>query len=238
MIAVTASISEKAANRWVEWLAAVDFDAFSIQRNFPENIGLVAAYQQQYELNRNGDEFLAFVHDDVQILEPFEERVEAEFADPKVAIVGMGGSKGIGQGDIYKIPYAIQQLARIDYMSNQTDAEIHGRRFTYTTDVAVIDGFFCAVRTSFLDEVGGFKWIMEGTRFHNWDNAICLEAWRRGYKVRMVGLSCTHHGGGTSTTAEYAQSCKDWGTTIEEEHRAPHVWLYNRYRDLLPLRLK
>ena len=244
MIAVTASVSEAKGGLWK--VRIFDHEPtlhwFVYNNEPPNNIGLVPAYQRIYENWSKPDVanpgIIAFSHDDWEPHEPWVTRIEAEFADPKVAIVGMGGAKGIGHEHIYKIPYAIQQLARVDYMSNQTDAEIHGRRFTGATDVAVIDGFFCAIRTSFLDEIGGFKWIMEGTRFHNWDNAICLEAWRRGYKVRMVGISCTHHGGGTSTSAEYAQSCKDWGTTIEEEHRAPHRWLYSRYVDLLPLRIK
>lgn len=236
MIAVTASISEKAANQWVKWLEVQDFFGFSIHRNFPENIGLVAAYQQQYELNRYGDDILAFVHDDVQILEPFAERIEAEFADPQVAIVGMGGAKGIGVDDIYKRPYAISQLQRIGYRSNQTDWEIHGARETGACDVAVVDGFFMAVRTSFLDQIGGWKWFPH--RFHMYDVALCLMAHRHGWKVRMVGVSVTHHGGGTSTTADYVQDCRDRGTSVEAEHTEPHVWCYNEFRDLLPLRVK
>lgn len=236
MIAVTASISQKAANRWVEWLNAVDFDAWSIERNYPVNIGLVAAYQKGYETNRTSDDILAFIHDDVQMLEPFADRVEAEFADPKVAIVGLGGAKGIGTDDLYRTPYKIQQLQRIDYMSNQTDAEIHGKRFTGACDVAVVDGFFMAVRTSFLDEIGGFKWFPH--RFHCYDVALGLMAHRHGYKVRIVGVSCTHHGGGTSTTADYVQDCKDRGTSVAAEHTEPHLWMYDEFRAELPLRVR
>lgn len=237
MIAVTASIKPSVAVFDANIYGNISSDW---HLNEP-NIGLVSAYQILYERNRShGHELMVFMHDDISIHDTdWPHLVAKEFGlDPKVAIVGLGGSKGIGHSDIYRTPYAIHQLARVDYMSNQTDAEIHGRRFTGATDVAVIDGFFCAVRTSFLDEIGGFKWIMEGTRFHNWDNAMCLEAWRRGYRVRMTGISCTHHGGGTSTTAEYAQSCRDWGTTIEREHQEPHIWLYSRYQDLLPLRIR
>ena len=71
-----------------------------------------------------------------------------------------------------------------------------------------------------------------------YDVALCLMAHRHGWKVRMVGVNCTHHGGGTSTTADYVQDCKDRGTSVEAEHTEPHVWCYNEFRDVLPLRIK
>lgn len=235
MIAVTASISENAAATWMERLLVhEDMDA-TVHANFPENDGLVPAYQALYEQNRKHD-IIAFTHDDWESHEPWVARIEAEFSDPQVAIVGMGGAKGIGVDDIYKRPYQINQLQRIGYRSNQTDWEIHGARETGACDVAVCDGFFLAVRTSFLDQIGGWKWFPH--RFHMYDVALCLMAHRHGWKVRMVGVNCTHHGGGTSTTADYVQDCRDRGTSVEAEHTEPHKFVYNEFRDLLPLRVK
>jgi hypothetical protein len=51
----------------------------------------------------------------------------------------------------------------------------------------------------------------------------------------MVGASCTHHGGGTSTKPEYAKAKWLAGGTMEEDHQAPHRWLYEEYRDVLPI---
>lgn len=236
MIAVTASISDKAAQVWLDRIAKHE-DSFKDLRPYinSPNIGLVAAYQLLYEGARNKD-IIAFTHDDWEPHEPWVARVEAEFSDPNVAIVGLGGAKGIGVDDIYRTPYKLQQLQRIDYMSNQTDAEIHGKRFTGACDVAVLDGFFMAVRTSFLDEIGGFKWFPH--RFHCYDTALCLMAHRHGYKVRMVGISATHWGGGTSTSADYVQDCKDRGTSVAAEHTEPHRWMYDEFRDLMPLRIR
>lgn len=238
MIVVTATMKD-APKQWLDDMEAsgISRDNLGWHKNWPNNIGLVAAYQKLYE-DCKAQDIIAYSHDDVTVHESgWNERVLREFEDPKIAIVGMGGSKGIGDARIYKVPYRLEQLARVDYLSNQVDAEIHGRRFTGETDVAVLDGFFMAIRTSFLDKIGGFKWIEEGTNFHNWDNAMCLEAWRRGYRVRMCGISVLHHGGQTSTSAEYVQWCRDRGTTVEAEHREPHRWLYERYRDILPLRV-
>jgi len=239
MIAVTASVV-RAPSKWLGEMTAnglsVDDGTLGWFKNFPVNLGLVNAYQQLYEDQRDKHAIIAFSHDDVTIHEPWVARVEAEFADPKVAIVGLGGAKGIGVDDIYRTPYKLQQLQRIDYMSNQTDAEIHGKRFTGACDVAVLDGFFMAVRTSFLDEIGGFKWFPH--RFHCYDTALCLMAHRHGYKVRMVGISATHWGGGTSTSADYVQDCKDRGTSVAAEHTEPHRWMYDEFRDLMPLRIR
>jgi len=234
MIAVTASISEKAAELWTSRIRKYDSDLMTSALLNSPNIGLVAAYQQEY-LTYRDKQLIAFAHDDWEPHEPWVARIEAEFADPKVAIVGMGGAKGIGTPDIYKVPYQINQLQRIGYRSNQTDWEIHGARETGACDVAVVDGFFLAVRTAFLDQIGGWKWFPH--RFHMYDVALCLMAHRHGWKVRMVGVSVTHHGGGTSTTPEYVMDCRERGTSVEAEHTEPHVWCYNEFRDILPLRI-
>ncbi len=240
MIAVTASV-KGAPTKWLKDMEAngfsVEDDTLGWYKNFPDNIGLVGAYQKLYEDQREAHEVIAFSHDDVTIHEPWAQAIAHEFhMDPKVAIVGLGGAKGIGVADIYKTPYQIQQLQRIEYRSNQTDYEIHGARETGACDVAVVDGFFMAVRTSFLDQIGGWKWFPH--RFHMYDVALCLMAHRHGWKVRIVGVNCTHWGGGTSTTADYVQDCRDRGTSVEREHTEPHTWCYNEFRDMLPLRIK
>lgn len=237
MITVTASISPERIAQWTTWLYAQEPSAqFSAFANFPQNLGLVPAYQALYEKYRGEHDIIAFAHDDTETHEPWMDRVLAEFDDPKVAIVGFGGALGIGTADIYKTPYKISQLQRIDYRSNQTDWDIHGARETGACDVAVVDGFFMACRTEFLKQVRGWSWFPH--RFHCYDTSLCLMAHRKGWKVRMVGIRATHHGGGSSTTAEYVQNCRDRGTSVEAEHREPHEWMYDFFRPELPLRVK
>ncbi len=237
MITVTASISPERIAQWVAWLHKQEPEAqFLSFLNSPINVGLVAAYQSLYERYRNEHGIIAFIHDDVEIHEPWIDRVLEQFEDLSVGIVGFGGALGIGTSDIYKTPYKIQQLQRIDYRSNQTDWDIHGVRETGACDVAVVDGFFIACRTEFLKQVKGWSWFPH--RFHAYDTSLCLQAIRRGWKVRMVGVSCTHHGGGTSTTADYVQDCRDRDTSVEAEHREPHEFMYREFRDLLPTRVK
>lgn len=212
--------------------AGVEWDWY---HNSP-NIGPVAAFHQLW-LKHKDEEVLVYIHDDVSIYDAnWLERVCLELMDSKVAIVGLGGATGIGVPDIYKLPYQINQLIRTDYASNQTGWQVHGSQEKGEKRVAVVDGFFIAFKGAFLREVGGWDWIQ--SNFHCYDTAMCLEAIRRGWEVRMVGVSCDHHGGGTSTKDEYANWCKEHATTMEEEHSRPHIWFYNRYRDLLPLRIK
>lgn len=199
------------------------------------NIGLVKAYHQLWQAHKS-EYIQVYIHDDVSIHDAnWLERVCCEMMEPSVAIVGLGGATGIGDPDLYKTPYMLKQLARTGYASNQSDWEVHGDREEDERKVAVVDGFFMAVRGTFLNEVGGWSWIQ--SNFHCYDLALCLEAYRRGWEVRTVGVACTHHGGGTSTTRAYAQWCKDQGTTMEDEHRNPHRWLYEEYRDLLPMKV-
>lgn len=199
------------------------------------NIGVVPAMQKVFEANADED-IICFVHDDVTVYDSnWNSRVRAEFDDPKAAVVGFGGATGIGVDDIYKTRYQIEQLQRINYASNQRDWEVHGSYEAGTKDVAVVDGFFMAVRVSFLREIGGFKWFPH--RFHCYDTALCVMAHRKGYKVRMVGVECTHHGGSVSTTPEYKKWCLENGTTMEREHEEPHRWMYEFFRNELPLRV-
>ncbi len=204
-------------------------------QNIP-NIGMVAAYQGLYDKHKTDHDIIAFMHDDVSIADmQWLARVRLAF-DDDTAIVGFGGATGLGVDDIYKTPYRIEQLQRIDYYSNQVGWEIHGKRETGVRDVATVDGYFMAVRTEFLRQTNG--WSFFPFAFHNYDHVLALEAHRRGWKVKIVGVECEHHGGGTSTSAEYWEWCRENGTTPELEHTRPHEWMYNRYRDLLPLRVK
>ncbi len=195
--------------------------------------GVVQAYHEAWKRHRDED-VLVYMHDDLEIHCPTWNLAMLDaFSNPKTAIVGFGGAWGLGVPDIYKTPYDISQLVRMGYCSNQTDWEVHGQNETGQRGVAVVDGFFMAISGAFLREVKGWDWIQ--SNFHCYDLAMCLEAHRRGWEVRMTGVSCTHHGGGTSTKKHYADWCANRGTTMEEEHARPHRWLYEEYRDILPL---
>lgn len=200
------------------------------------NIGVVPAMQRVYEEYTGMNDVICYVHDDVTVYDPnWAARVLAEFDDPRVAVVGFGGATGIGVDDIFKQRYDITQLQRINYASNQRDWPTHGSFESGGKDVAVCDGFFLAIRTAALKEIGGWKGFPH--RFHMYDAYVSLALAERGWKTRMVGIECDHHGGGTSTTEGYRKWCHENGTTMEREHEEPHRWMYDFFRDELPLRI-
>jgi len=155
-----------------------------------------------------------------------------QFANPQVAAVGLGGAIGLGHPDLYKRRYQLNDMARYGYVSNQTDWQTHGELSTGVTRVAVLDAFFMAVRVDFLKAVGG--WPVDHLSHHCLDLWLACEAARYGKSIIQVGVSCTHHGGGTSTKPEYANAKWLQGGSLEKDHQFPHKFLYDQYRDVLP----
>lgn len=202
--------------------------------NSPEkNLGVVGSYNHMFE--DSDADILCYFHDDVECREQgWDKRVEAEFEDPTVGVVGFGGAIAHGDPDLYKKPYELTQLARSGYLSNVDDAEFHGTRFTGATDVAVLDGFSLCIRRSLLEAAGG--WHPElWPPHHIYDYAICAMAHRLGYRVRCLGIRCHHHGGRTVTTQPYL----DWTATTEwgsdaAMHKEGHWLFYSRFRDVMP----
>ena len=184
------------------------------------------------------DHAIMYVHDDVTFHEPnWRERVMTLFeCNPRIVCVGLGGAIALGNRNLYKSRYRINNLARQGYVSNQTDWQVHGGHETGAKRVAVVDAFFMAVRASFLSEVGG--WPVEHLTHHCLDLWLACEAARRGKEVWMVGASCTHHGGGSSTKPAYEQAWWLQGGTLESDHQIPHRWLYEEYRDVLPIEVR
>ena len=202
--------------------------------NSQDNIGVVAAYQRLYE--RNTSDVLCYLHDDVALYEEdWLDRVLHEFEDPAVGVVGFGGALRHGSEDLYKRPYRIEQLARSGYRSNTKDAEAHGERFTGECDVSVLDGFSLMVRRNLLVVAGG--WPIHFLQFHNYDLWLSCIAHRLGYRVRMVGVSCWHSGGATSTTPQYQDWCiSKYGKTDAQIHAEAHTYIYEEFMDVLPWR--
>lgn len=212
-----------------------------VRFNDEGNLGVVDSYQWLYERNDSKKEpIAAFFHDDFCSYDKdWPARVEKQFEDPAVGVVGFGGSPQLGRYEIYKRPYDITQLSRGDYYSNVTDAETHGYRFEGVMDVAVLDGFALIVRRELLDKCGG--WPVNHLTFHGYDLWLCLMARRLGYKVRMCGIACHHFGGGTSV--KMADKYEPWlkathGITDAEVHANAHRWIYSEFMDQLPVRLK
>lgn len=205
------------------------------------------AYQQALEMTNSEVDVLIYMHDDVSVIDPqWLDKIMMCFSLPistqhpkmpnHVVAVGLGGATALGNHDLYRTPYNIWNMARRGYASNQTDAEVHGDRFSGVRNVAVLDAFCLAVKTDWIRSRGG--WPVDHITHHCLDLWLACEAARDNKEIWMVGASCTHHGGGTSTKEAYAKAPWLLGGSREADHSEPHRWLYNEYRDVLPIVLQ
>ena len=192
------------------------------------------AYQKALEYTKA--DILVMLHDDVEVYdEHWCLKLRSHFFNPNCVAAGFGGATSLGRPDLYRKPWNIWNMARGGYASNQTDAEIHGERFTGVRRVAVLDAFCMAVRVQWLRDRGG--WPVEHISHHCLDLWLACEAARDGKEIMMTGVDCLHRGGATSVSKKYAEA--EWlqGGTLVSDHIAPHLWLYNSYRDILPITL-
>lgn len=179
-------------------------------------------------------DILIYLHADVTIHDPeWLTRIMRLFENPDCVVAGLGGATSLGRPALYKKPWNIWNLARGGYASNQTDAEVHGERFTGDRQVAVLDAFCMAVRTDWLRNRGG--WPVKHLTFHCLDLWLASEAARDDKSTFITGALVTHHGGGTSVTDKYAQASWLQGDSLQSDHQTPHRWLFENYRDCLPV---
>lgn len=209
------------------------------------NLGVTPAYQKIFNFayfngifnfaDFNGaeeDDYLLYLHDDTYILDPdwYSKCTSWLKERPNCGVFGFGGGRGIGDPDMYKTPYKLQQLARRDFISNMKDGEIHGRIVTEPTKVVVLDLFSLGVKMELLRKVNG--WADYPHVHHNEDNYMCLQSLRHGYDNWMLPINVHHHGGLTSTQVNFE---KDFGMSESKLHSDTHVTIYNEFRDVLPV---
>lgn len=199
------------------------------------------AYQEA--LNFTTAEILCMVHDDLDVHdEDWLDRISQVFAENPLCVgVGLGGAVGLGTDDLYRKPFNIWNLARQGYCSNQTDWETHGTRETGIKRVVVLEQFCMAVRVGWLRRARfaqlEYGWPVSRLTHHGMDMWLACEAVRDGKQLFMVGAACHHHGGKSSTGAVYKNASWLSGGSLEQDHRVPHRWLWEEYRDVLPLRI-
>lgn len=232
----------------------------------PENIGVPLALHSLWKLARAAEPSLppeghvvGYIHDDLFLREPgWNIRMASAFAnDDGVTLAGIIGSPGLGRDEIYRDPYEFWHLSRvIATWSNLGNAEIHGERVTDDREVVFVDGVAMFLRRSFLDKVDGWRWWPEEMVHHSYDYGLSCMVRRHGGRVRLVPLAAKHGvvktawdeesvipdsaGGGHSGTygsPGYHDLVKKFGGDTAV-HRAGHRWVYDQFRDVLPLRLR
>ncbi len=189
--------------------------------------GMLIAYERGWR--ENYADIYCFFHDDFQIQEiGWQQRILKEFEDPTVGLIGMGGALGHGDHNLYKVPYSYQQLARSNFMSNMVDAENHGKRFTGSCDVAVLDGFALIVRRELLEKTGGWP-LNTPIGYVCYDYWLCCMVRRLGYRIRLVGIPCAHLGGQTFVKLGIGKDPKHWQQYVDS-----HRYIYDEFADVLP----
>lgn len=198
------------------------------------NIGVVAALQKLYEMSKG--EILGYLHDDVEISEWDWDLKIREFFEknPKVGLAGFHGAGWLGQPHIYKAPYELIQLARGSCRSNMLHAEAHGVRDLQASPVACVDGFSMFCRREFLDQIGGWEWFPKDIPHHVYDTALACMAKRNGWEVHYLPFACHHYGGMTATKVDFL---KEFGSTEGDIHSKAHAWMYEEFRDVLPIQV-
>lgn len=184
-------------------------------------------------VENNEDHIICYVHDDVTILEDgWDERVMAAFEDKKVGLAGFGGSTGIGADNIYRKAYEKSDLGRINFFSNMENAEANGTRVKKEKPIVWTDGFSMILRRKVLDTINGWSWWPADIPHHAYDYAIAC--WVRRLGMTGVLVPCkVEHNGGTTVLREKYQALVDDARSHDESHR----FVYDTFRDVLPLRV-
>jgi hypothetical protein len=219
----------------------------------PEYLGTVPAFRLgvDHALEQTDAEVIACLHDDVEIYdEHWAQKVLGFFHDhPRCGLLGFGGAVGLGAANLYQSPYDPMQLARVGFLSNLIDAEVHGRRSLTPKRVACLDGFSQIGRRAFWEgysQTGNHRTLPPltylerlGIKHHFYDGALGCLAARQGWETWFLPIRCRHLGGQTAVAdADY----HTWAASqIEEGDKGfwtqAHSLGYQAFKDVLPLRV-
>lgn len=194
------------------------------------NVGVMPAMNQAWYILKDLTDYIFFPHNDLLIHEKnWDDKIlRVLSALPDCGVAGFYGAKGIGTPDIYRSPYVMQQLVRLENVSACTrmNAAIHGFRPPRgeVEKVAVMDGFSLIVKTELLNGQGGFD--RSYPPHHNYDNDICLESLDKGYSNYVISMDADHLGGRTDVGEDWA---KGFGKTKAEIHRDSHPVIYKKW---------
>jgi hypothetical protein len=183
------------------------------------------------------DNAIAYLHDDAFISgDGWDVETTGVFErEPRCGLAGYSGALGLGLDRLYDRPYDITNLIRMTFISNLRQAEAHGRRVLSVERVAVNDGYSLIVRQTLLDQIGGWEWWP--FPHHNYDTAIACQCARAGMHNYYIPVASDHLSGFTANNTEGATLLRERGGEAAIHH-ASAKFLYDNFRDVLPLRVR
>jgi GT2 family glycosyltransferase len=198
------------------------------------NVGVRDAINQIWREAKNP--YIMLIHNDVKVLEKnWDDKVRAIFDKiPEAGVVGCFGSKGLGNSNIYQVPYEQNQLARNGNVSNcSMDSEVHGFRSLQNEfeNVTMFDGFCLIVKKELLDKINGLDKDVLPIH-HMYDAFICIESLKNGYENIVISLDFYHSGGASDTSQDWT---KGTGKSKQEIHESAHPLFYNYGKGTLPV---
>lgn len=223
-----------------DWIIGLESQDFVIRNE--ENVGLLQAVNQIYKIAKDYQaDYVFYTHNDVMIYEKgWNKKIERIINQAneeakilghvgKVGVAGFYGAKGIGTNDIYRSPYSMQQMIRLENVSNcnRMDAN-HGYRNIRSgeyEDVAVMDGFSLIVSVELLNRLGGFD--RSYPPHHMYDNDICLESLDKGYRNIVIACDAQHLGGRTDVGENWNEP---FGKSKAQIHSDAHPVFYEKWK--------
>lgn len=222
--------SDEPVRDWLKGLREGDL----VIRN-DTNVGVMPALNQAWRVLKDVTDYIFYTHNDVLIHEQnWSDKLvrvlaEENKKDSKVGVAGFYGAKGIGTYDIYRSPYVMQQLIRVENVSACTrmDAAIHGFRPPRgeTEEVAVMDGFSLIVRTAMLNALGGFD--RSYPPHHMYDEDICMESLNMYHRNIVIAMDAEHLGGRTDVNENWNEP---FGKSKAQIHQDAHPVFYEKWR--------
>lgn len=211
---------------WLQGLRKGD----NVIRN-DENVGVMPGMNQAWQVLKDSTDYIFFIHNDVLIFEKnWDDKLLRVLESlPECGVAGFYGAKGIGTQDIYKTPYYMHQLIRVENVSAcwRMDPAVHGFRpiSGESEQVAVMDGFSMIVKTDLLNKLDGFDRTFPP--HHMYDNDICLESMDKGYKNYVISMDAQHLGGRTDVGEAWN---KPFGKEKHEIHADAHPVYYEKWK--------
>lgn len=205
-----------------DWLIGLSGDDMVIRNS--ENVGLPKALNQARSIATT--DYIFNTHSDLMMYEQDWDQIIEDCINEagNVGVAGFFGALGIGTSDLYKSPYQMQQLVRVNTLSGDrcklNPAIHHQSQFNQRyAKCAVLDGFSLIARRELK--------FWDKSVHHQYDQNLCLESINNGFQNIVINMDVDHIGGQTDVGEDWASP---FGKTKQQIHEESHIPFYEEWR--------